>query len=216
MSTTTRQYGGRKRLPKSPAAATTNTTQQQKKAKQSSPADQFWENTVKPRLELANRGQVEDLAKELFKELWVSSSSGGKKSATGVTVSFLKPLEEDKNKNLKMAGAWKFKGGELDIDIGIKGGSLVSSEVDIEGFSLESSSPITSPILIYGGDVDQYGCCRDSFEAELELIFQPTTDTIEGSVSVEPCNDRQEPEYGPDDAFGGSFEFIATRKESSK
>merc|ERR1712238_49878 len=138
----------------------------QKKSRGSSPADQFWENTVKPRLDLANKGQVEDLGKELFVKLW-KSSSGGKKSATDVTESFLKPLEEDKNNNLKMAGAWKFDVGTLYIHNGVTSGSLVSREVDIEGFSLDST--ITSETLTYVGDVDQYGCCRDAFEAKIEL-----------------------------------------------
>mmetsp|Transcript_18386 Transcript_18386/g.21250 ORF Transcript_18386/g.21250 Transcript_18386/m.21250 type:complete len:212 (-) Transcript_18386:80-715(-) len=211
MSATTRKTADKKRLPKSQAVTTTT---QQKKARQSSPAqsspaDQLWENTVKPRLDLAHKEQVEDLAKELFVKL-CKSSSGGEKSATDVTASFLKPLEENKNNNLKMAGAWKFEGGTLDILYNIKGGNLVSREVDIERFSLNLlKSTITSETLTYEGDVDQYGCCRDAFEAYIDLTYDPIADTIDGYVHVEPCHDLED---GPDDADGGSFPFTATRK----
>ena len=206
MSATTKKIAGKKRLPKSPAAATTAT--QQKKARGSSPADQLWENTVRPHLDLANKGQVEDLAKELFVKLW-KSSSGGKKSATDVILSsFLKPLIDDRNKNLKMAGAWKFEGGNLDIDKNITGGSLEIPKADVESFSIEST--ITSETLTYKGRVDMYGCCRDAFEAEIELTYDPIADTIDGSVDVNPCHNL---EYGPDDVFGGSFTFTATRRK---
>ena len=72
----------------------------QKKAKRS--PDEYWK-TLLPYLEMASEKQVQDLAKDLFEELWKTS---GEKSAKAVAAPFWKKLKEDKDMNLKAAGTW--------------------------------------------------------------------------------------------------------------
>ena len=83
-------------------------------------SEQHWQSKIGPCLELASKEQVEQLAKELFHELW---KVGGAPPAKKVADPFWKQLETKKRSNVRsVVGKWILDNdnGTLEIGKGMK------------------------------------------------------------------------------------------------
>eukprot|EP00531_Pseudo-nitzschia_arenysensis_P013227 CAMPEP_0116143554 /NCGR_PEP_ID=MMETSP0329-20121206/15514_1 /TAXON_ID=697910 /ORGANISM="Pseudo-nitzschia arenysensis, Strain B593" /LENGTH=195 /DNA_ID=CAMNT_0003638885 /DNA_START=29 /DNA_END=612 /DNA_ORIENTATION=- len=178
-------------------------TKPKKKTKQDNKKDEHWKKLL-PYLTMANKNQVENLAKDLFDELWRMNSG---KAAAAVTAPFTKKLKVDRNKNHRVAGTWMLdEGGTLTIHEGIGCASFDGSLVDFE--DIERISSEAADTLIYKGETNRWDNCESEFKVHLRLKYDPHKDTIKGTIKVLSCNPDP---YGPSSSDGGSIEFMGQR-----
>ena len=162
---------------------------------------------LRPCLDAASKAQVEALAGSLFAELW---RARGPEAAAAIVVPFRENTEGDRNRNLGAVGKWTLDtGGWLTIERGLRDVCFSNDSVEVGCIRLESSEAADE--LVYRGGTDAWENCRDDFDVEMRLRYDPRADAIRGWIAASPCHDRA-PEYGPDCVFGGRVDFVATRE----
>jgi hypothetical protein len=128
------------------------------------------------------------------------------------------------NMNLKVKGKWTLDNdkGTLTIigltnnDSGITCATIRTSNNDEAEYLQLLEPSARSDRLVYKGEVDRWGCCRDDFEVTLTLKYDPESDTIiDGDVDVSPPFFRtyENRRYGPRYAYGERFKFTATHRK---
>ena len=158
---------------------------------------------MQPCLNNASKDQIGNLAKGLFEHIYNTDST---RSAFKITTPFGKKIIRDTDENMKIAGDWEFgNGSALTISDDIRSADI--NREGNEGDGLELKSVVTSKHLIYHGDLERWDSLRDAVTVEMDLEYHPTTDTITGSVSVEPCGENC---YG---SYGDDFSFTASRSK---
>ena len=165
--------------------------------------DEAWK-ALRPYLIMADKDQMENLAKGLFDELWKSK---GRNAAE----SFRKLLKINKKRNQPIGGRWVI--GEDELEDVARGRLAVDDKLDFatfQGFaSFEGggvnfkeielkSSKDSNDSLLYAGLTDEWDRCEGlRSPVQLLLEYNPESDTINGVILIptshpahdlEPCN----------------------------
>ena len=182
-------------------------TKTKKLANRKQSKDEYW-SEFRHCLESADKMQVEDLAKDLFDQLWKTT---GEKAALAITEQFKRKIKMAEETNERIADSmWVIDdGGTLTIDRDINYATFSNSSVHIYDFQITGDCSPASDTLVYLGNTDCWEDCHDDFRAELRLTYFANNDTVMGTIDGSPY---RLVDCGSDSARGGVIEFTAKRK----
>ncbi len=197
----------KKRLSDVTNAAKAAKTKPEKKAKRDQTKEKHWKKLV-PYLKKTNKSNVENLAKNLFDELW---NANGKEAAAAITAPFVNQVTKEQAKIKGLAGKWVTDGeGDLTIGPGMKTAKLDCGYdgVVVWGLKLQSSEADNEWIYKASGtyDWDEVPASHSHLNVEMNLWYDSDSDTIDGKIEIGPIPPRA--------LCCSNLEFTAKRKSA--
>jgi len=189
------------------AAAEAAETKPEKKAKCNQTKEEHWKALL-PYLKTTNKTNVENLAKNLFEELW---NTDGEETAAAITAPFVKQVATEQAKTNGLAGKWVTDGGgTLTIGPGRKTAKLNCNEDGVVVWDLELQSSESASEWIYTASGtyqwDEVPSFYSHLNVTMKLWYDSDSDTIEGEIEIGPIP--------PHTMCDSSLDFTAKRKRA--